>query len=233
MNLPVAIIAGGLATRLHPLTLDTPKALIPIHGQPFIKWQLELLARRGVQYVVLCLGFHASKIVDFVGDGRKFGLRVNYSIEKTPLGTAGALKKAEKLLGENFGILYGDSYLPLNYLLVFEKFKFLKKSVLMAVYRNNDRYDSSNVLLKQSGSVTYSKNTKLSIMRHIDSGFSVLNIKALESIKIGDYSDLSDIFETLSKDGQVNGFEIKNRFFEVGSLGGINDLEAYLRRKFN
>lgn len=230
MNLPIAILAGGLATRLHPITLHIPKALITINGFPFIKWQLELLAKQGVNYVVLCLGHKASEIVDFVGTGRQYGLHVEYSIEKTRLGTGGAIKNAEKLLGKNFGVLYGDSYLPINYLAVLEKFQLTKKSVLMTVYKNNNNFDSSNVLIQADGSIIYSKHRKLDRMTHIDYGFSVFNSEALNSIVDLEQSDLSETLESLSYDGQVEGFEVQNRFYEIGSLKGIIDLEEYLRR---
>jgi N-acetyl-alpha-D-muramate 1-phosphate uridylyltransferase len=230
MKLPIAILAGGLATRLHPVTLNVPKALIPINGHPFIQWQLELLAKQGVNYVVLCLGYKASEIVDFVGDGRQYGLNVEYSIEKTRLGTGGAIKNASKLLGENFGVLYGDSYLPINFLAVFDKFQLTDKSVLMTVYKNDNKFDTSNVLVQADGSLIYSKNKKLATMTHIDYGFSVLNRDALGLIAGDNQSDLSETLESLSLNGQVVGFEVQDRFYEIGSFEGILELEDYLRR---
>ena len=230
MKLPIAILAGGLATRLHPITLNVPKALIPINGHPFIKWQLELLAKQGVNYVVLCLGYKASEIADFVGDGRQFGLNVEYSFEKTRLGTGGAIKNAVKLLGENFGVLYGDSYLPIDYLAVFDRFKLCKKSVLMTVYKNDNMFDASNVHIQADGNLIYSKKKKLATMTHIDYGFSVLNRDALWSISGDNQSDLSETLESLSLNGQVEGLEVQDRFYEIGSFAGILELEDYLRR---
>ena len=231
MNVPIAILAGGLATRLHPITLDLPKSLLPINGQPFIKWQLELLASRGVKSVVLCLGHQATEIMEFVGSGQQYGLRIEYSIEKSKLGTGGALKNAKSLLGQTFGVLYGDSYLPVDYLKIFAEYQKTKKSVLMTIYENRDKFDVSNVLLKSDGSLYYSKNKKIPEMKHIDFGFSVLSCDALRSIPPEVPSDLSDALEKLSNRGEVQGYEITERFYEIGSFGGIVELEDYLRRR--
>ena len=229
MTLPVAILAGGLATRLHPLTLNTPKSLIPINGVPFIGWQLKNLAKTGIDSVVLCLGHKALEIKNFVGDGHEFGLNINYSIEKTPLGTGGAVKNAEHLLGDVFGLLYGDSYLPIDYLSVFDRSLNSEKPALMTIYKNNNDLDVSNVILQPNGDVYYSKNHPTDQMSYIDYGFSVLKKEALTSIPIGIASDLSDSIEILSKKGKVEGLEVWERFYEIGSFSGIVDLERYLR----
>ncbi len=230
MTLPVAILAGGLATRLHPLTLDYPKSMISIHGYPFIGWQLQQLSREGITSIVLCLGHKASEIVEFVGDGNQFGLNVVYSIENTQLGTGGAIKNAEHLLGEVFGVLYGDSYLPINYLEVFDKFTPSKELVLMTIYENSNKFDKSNVFLQSDGSLYYSKNYPLPQMTHIDYGFSVFSREAIHSIPVGESSDLSKVLEKLSRKGLVGGLEIQERFYEVGSLNGIVELEKFLGR---
>jgi NDP-sugar pyrophosphorylase family protein len=229
MTLPVAILAGGLATRLRPLTLNTPKSLVPINGVPFIEWQLRYLAKAGIESVVLCLGHKALEIKNFVGDGHKFGLKIDYSIEKTPLGTGGAVKNAKHLLGDVFGLLYGDSYLPIDYLSVFDRSLNSEKSVLMTIYKNRNDLDVSNVILRPNGDVHYSKNHPTDQMSYIDYGFSVLKKEALTTIPIGIASDLSDSLEILSKNGKVEGFEVRERFYEVGSFSGIVDLEKYLR----
>jgi MurNAc alpha-1-phosphate uridylyltransferase len=229
VNWPIAILAGGLGTRLHPITLDLPKSLLLINGQPFIKWQLELLARRGVKSVVLCLGHQATEIVEFVGSGHEYGLSIEYSIEKNRLGTGGALKNAEGVLGETFGVLYGDSYLPINYLEIFNEYQKTEKSVIMTIYENQNKYDFSNVLTQSDGSLYYSKKNRLPQMKYIDYGFSVLSCDALKAIPREAPSDLSDMLENLSRRGEVQGYEITERFYEIGSFQGIVELEEYLR----
>lgn len=231
MNWPIAILAGGLATRLHPITLELPKSLLLINGQPFIKWQLELLASRGVESVVLCLGHQATEIMEFVGSGQQYGLRIEYSIEKSKLGTGGALKNAESLLGETFGVLYGDSYLPVDYLRIFDEYQNIDKSVLMTIYENHNKFDASNVFFQSDGGLYYSKKSRLPDMKHIDYGFSVFGRGVLQSIPPEVTSDLSDTLEKLSCRGEVHGYEIAERFYEIGSFQGIVELEEYLTRE--
>lgn len=229
MSFQIVILAGGLANRLHPLTLKVPKSLVPVNGTPFIQWQLEQIAQQGITSVVMCLGHKASEIIDFVGDGNKFGLNIDYSVEDYPLGTGGALKNAEKFLENAFGVLYGDSYLPIDFSLVFENFENLERHVLMTIYENNDKFDTSNVLLRRDKSLYYSKSRKLPQMKHIDYGFSVLDKAVIDSMVAGVPSDLSDTFEALSGIGEVGGFEVLQRFYEIGSFKGIVELEKYLK----
>ena len=113
--LPVAILAGGLATRLRPITKTIPKALVPVAGRPFVLWQLEYLRDQGVSRVVLCTGYRSTQIAQIVGDGSEFGIVGEYSDDGTTLlGTGGALGKALPLLGPEFFVLYGDSFLPVS-----------------------------------------------------------------------------------------------------------------------
>ena len=231
MTFPIAIIAGGLGTRLHPITLNTPKSLIEINNRPFIYWQLKLLAERGVESVVLCLGHKAAEIVEFVGNGERYGLSIKYSIEDSQLGTAGAIKKAGHLLGEVFGVLYGDSYLPIDFLQVFSEYLVCNKDVLMTIYKNKNQHDVSNVALGLDGSLYYSKRCPLPEMKYIDYGFSVMNSKVLQSISWNTKSDLSELLESLSKMNQIEPFEVRDRFYEIGSNGGIVELENYLKEQ--
>jgi NDP-sugar pyrophosphorylase family protein len=231
MSFPIAILAGGLGTRLHPLTLDRPKSLVSVNGYPFIGWQLKLLKKSGVDSVVLCLGHKARDVLNFVGTGENFGIKVQYSIEEEPLGTGGALKKALPLLGDLFGVLYGDSYLPVDYLKVLDTFKRIDKLGLMTIYRNQGHYDVSNVALDTSGNIRYSKKSASTGMEFIDYGLSYFRKEALRDFVSFDKFDLADALESLSLDGQIASYEVRNRFYEVGSFRGILDLERYLERE--
>lgn len=228
MNLKIAIIAGGLGTRIHPLTSTTPKSLIMINGHPFIHWQLELLASQGFESVVLCLGHQAQQIIDFVGNGDRYGLRIEYSIEKLSLGTGGALKNAEALLGDEFGVLYGDSYLPINYKYVINALFSTNQLGIMTIYRNENRFDRSNILLDSNGEIKYSKKTPRPEMNYVDYGFTVLRRQALLQFKKGVKFDLGDLLEDLSLNDQIASYEVSDRFYEVGSFEGIVDLQKYL-----
>src|SRR5580692_9392080 len=173
--LPVAILAGGLATRLRPLTETIPKSLVEINGEPFLWHQLRFLRRNGVERVVMCVSYLGEQVRDSAGDGREFGLHIDYSFDgDTLLGTAGALKRAEPLLGESFFILYGDSYLPICWAAVERAFHESGKAGLMTVYRNEGQWDTSNVEFVDGHILAYNKKLRTERMRHIDYGLGVL-----------------------------------------------------------
>lgn len=228
MSLKVAILAGGMATRLRPLSFNIPKSLIGVNNRPFIEWQLRLLAESGINSVVLCLGYRAQEIVEFVRDGSQFGVDVTYSIENSPLGTGGALRQAEPLLGDYFGVLYGDSYLPINYRQVFSAFESSSRLGLMTVYKNENNFDKSNVMINDKGDIRYSKRNFQSDMKYIDYGFSILRRQALLHFAKEINFDLSELFEELSLANQIECYEVHQRFYEVGSFNGIVELNSYL-----
>jgi MurNAc alpha-1-phosphate uridylyltransferase len=230
MTIPIAILAGGLATRLHPLSNNLAKSMVPICGKPFIDWQLKLLASSGIERVVLCLGHRANEIQDFVGNGHSYGLTVDYSIEDISLGTAGALHKAKDYLGQCFGVLYGDTYLPIDYLQIISYFRSINSPALLTIYQNSNRYDQSNVNYVKGQIVTYSKKRRTRDMQFIDSGLSIFQSEVLSEIAPDSVIDLSDILETLVAKKQVVGYQIFERFFEVGSFQGIVDLSRHLER---
>jgi NDP-sugar pyrophosphorylase family protein len=229
---PVAILAGGLATRLHPLTTSVPKALLEIRGEPFIAHQLRLLRSRGVEQVVLCIGHLGNLIRDFVGSGRQFGLTVRYS-EDGPalLGTAGAIQRAIPLLGETFFVLYGDSYLPCDYVGVAETFEQSKKQALMTVYRNEGEFDASNVEFEKGKIIAYSKTARTPEMKFIDYGLGAFHSSAFGLLDGKGPHDLANLYQELLHRGQLAGYEAQDRFYEIGSRAGIDDLSGYLSRQ--
>lgn len=230
-QLTVAIVAGGLATRLYPTTLKVPKSMLTINGNPFIDWQLRYLANQGIDRVVLCLGNLANQIIDFIGNGERYHLKIDFSVEKSPLGTGGALKKASNLLGETFGILYGDSYLTIKLSPIFNSHLKSNKLISMTVFENKNNYDKSNVKFTSKGTIRYLKNEPTDDMNYIDYGFLVMNRKALEQIPSETFYDLSDLLEKFSETDQVFGHKVFERFYEIGSREGIIDLTNYLVRE--
>ncbi len=172
--LPVAILAGGLATRLGPLTETLPKSLIAINGEPFVAHQLRLLRRSGVQHVILCVGHLGNMIEDTIGDGSAFGMKVEYSYDGAALlGTAGALKNALPKLREKFFVMYGDSYLTCDYAAIEQEFSRQNKLGLMTVFRNDGQWDASNVEFEEGSILAYSKKNRSARMRYIDYGLGV------------------------------------------------------------
>ena len=227
--LPVAILAGGLATRLHPLTERIPKSLLPIAGQPFLFHQLQLLRRQGVTRVVLCVGHLGEQIEAAAGNGGRFGLTIAYSSDGDRLlGTGGALKRALPLLGEHFFVMNGDSYVPCSFARLQCAYLTARAPALMAILRNNNLWDRSNVAITADGLIEYDKGTTRSDLTHIDFGVSVFSAAAFDAYPDDEYLDLAAICRKLSQRGQLAACEVFQRFYEIGSHAGIADTEQFL-----
>jgi NDP-sugar pyrophosphorylase family protein len=232
LNIPVAILAGGLATRLRPVTEKIPKSLLPVAGKPFLAHQLELLRSRGIHRAVLCLGHLGEMIQREFGDGGAFGVRLDYSFDGPKLlGTGGAIKHALPLLGDDFFVLYGDSYLPIEYRPVAEYFRRSGKLGCMTVYRNEGRYDTSNVVFRDGEIAVYDKQNRSPEMRHIDYGLSLFRAAAFEPYSAGQAFDLAEVMGRLVRDKQLAGYEVRERFYEMGSPAGLAELEALIRKQ--
>jgi N-acetyl-alpha-D-muramate 1-phosphate uridylyltransferase len=230
MDIQVVILAGGLATRLGELTKYHPKSLVEILHKPFLAYQLELLRAKGINDVVLCIGHLGAQIRDTFGDGHKYGVHINYSIEDKPLGTAGALKNAKPLLGNIFFAMYGDSYLFLDFEKVLAYFIMQNKLGLATVYRNNDSYYKSNMVIDGNMVVKYSKTEKTKDMIYIDYGLSILRKEVLQLIPENHAYSLEDIFIRLIGMKQLLAYEVNDRFYEVGSLHGLRDFERFAKK---
>lgn len=232
MMFPVAILAGGLATRLRPLTETIPKSLVEVAGQPFILRQLAHLQRQGVRKVVLCIGYMGAMIESVIGDGKALGLEVSYSPDgETLLGTGGALKKALPLLGDQFFILYGDSFLPIDFSEVQRSYLHSGQPALMTVLRNGNRWDKSNVMFNDGRLQEYNKRTPHPDMAYIDYGLGVVSSQVLTRHPENQPFDLADVYHALSLQGQLAGFEVHERFYEIGSHTGLKETEEYFLEK--
>jgi NDP-sugar pyrophosphorylase family protein len=213
-----------------------------VAGRPFIFHQLELLHSQGVRRVVLCVGHLGEQIESAVGDGRRFGLEVEYSFDGSRLlGTGGALKRALPLLGADFFVLYGDSYLPCSFATIQAAYEGAHRPALMTVLHNDNRWGRSNVALRTDGSIEYHKDlvhgeplhgaSQFDQAGHIDFGLSVLSARALQPYPEGASVDLADIWRALSLQGQLAAFEVTGRFYEIGSRAGLADTEEFLTRR--
>jgi NDP-sugar pyrophosphorylase family protein len=226
---PVAILAGGLATRLRPMTEKIPKVLLPVAGRPFLAHQLELLRAQGITRVVLCLGYLGEMVEREFGNGRVDGVQLQYSFDGPALlGTGGALKRALPMLGEKFFVLYGDSYLPVPFAPIAESFERSGKLGLMTVYRNEGKYDTSNVVFADGEIKVYDKKQRLPEMRHIDYGLSLFRAEAFERYPADKPFDLAEVMRDLVVEKQLAGFEVKERFYEIGSHAGLEELNVLL-----
>jgi NDP-sugar pyrophosphorylase family protein len=226
---PLALLAGGAGTRVQSVSRTVPKALFEVNGRPFIAYQLDLLRRQGVRRVVICIGHLGDQTEAYVRDGRDFGLEVTYSRDGTNLlGTAGALKKAGSLLGPLFWVMYGDTYLDVNFPDVFAAFRDSTALGLMTVFRNENRHDRSNVVFRGGVLRAYDKRHVTADMTHIDYGLSLLRATALQDVASSEPADLADIYHGLVARGAMVGFEVRRRFYEIGSPEGLAETRRFL-----
>jgi NDP-sugar pyrophosphorylase family protein len=229
---PVVILAGGLATRLRPITETIPKSLVDVAGKPFIVRQLSYLREQGISRVVLCIGYLGDMVREAVGSGESFGLEVSYS-EDGPnlLGTGGALAKAIPLLGNDFFVLYGDSFLPVNFSVAQRAYEQSRQPALMTVFKNQNKWDKSNVLFVGGRIREYNKRAPQFGMNYIDYGLGVIRASLLKQRLVGQSFDLADVYEDLSLQGQLAGLEVNQRFYEIGSHAGLKETEDYFLSK--
>lgn len=230
----LVLLAGGLATRLRPLTEKTPKSMIEVAGYPFIHHQMQLLKSKGIKRVIICAGVMGEQIEDYVSSGENYGLEIkfNYDGEKL-LGTGGAVKKVLKVLPENFFIMYGDSYLDTDFKVINEYFFKKKKAGLMTVFRNEGKWDRSNIVFVNGEILLYDKKRDSGNMKYIDYGLGILTQKAFNDVIEEEVFDLETVYQKLLKKNELAGFEIRERFYEIGSMDGIKEAEKFLKRKGN
>jgi N-acetyl-alpha-D-muramate 1-phosphate uridylyltransferase len=224
----VCILAGGLGTRLGERVRDTPKPLLPVAGRPFVFHQLELLRRYGARRIVLCVGYLGEEIERVVGDGSELGLEVLYAYDPPDLaGTAGAVRGALQLLGEEFLVLYGDTYLRIDYLDVQRAFRESGLPALMTVLRNEGRWDTSNVVFEDGLVKVYDKQQLTPDMHWIDYGLGMLAAPALD---VTADADLAAVYRKLAQRGQLAGYEATERFYEIGTPDALSETESFLAR---
>ncbi len=229
--LPLAILAGGHATRLGSLTKEFPKCLIEIDRKPFVDWQLNLLVQKGYSDFIFCISYKSKMIQDHLGDGSRWGARIRYSLDgETQLGTGGAIQKALPLLGKSFGVIYGDSYLPTDYSAIEKAFLNSRGEAMMAVYHNRNELDASNVEYTNGSLINYQKGTNDPKMHHIDYGLTYFHEEAFTNLKPHVTFDLSELCHRLSTEKKLAGFEVFQRFYEIGSVSGIKEFSKYLRK---
>ena len=227
--MPVVILAGGLATRLRPITEKTPKALVEVAGKPFVFHQLDWLKRQKVDQVVMCVGYLGETIRERVGTGERWGMKIQYSFDgEKLLGTGGALQKALPLVGKEFFVFYGDSFLPINFSPVKQAFYASGKPAMMTFLKNQGRWDGSNVEARNGKLVAYNKRAPTRLMEHIDYGLGILSASVFRDKNEKEVFDLAEVYEELTKKEQLAGFEVTARFYEIGSKKGLAETEAYL-----
>ncbi len=227
--LTMAILAGGLATRLRPITQTMPKSLIEVNGEPFAVHQLRLLQASGIRRVVLCVGHLGELVERAIGDGAALGLQVDYSFDGPALlGTAGAIRNALPRLGDSFFVMYGDSYLPCDYAAIARTFESADALGMMTVFRNEGKWDNSNVEFEAGRILEYSKTGRTPRMRYIDYGLGAFRAEAFHGLPAGKACDLTELYAYLLQRKQLAAFEVHERFYEIGSPAGLRETAEFL-----
>ena len=230
--LPVIILAGGLATRLRPITEKIPKSLVEINGRPFLDHQMRLLATNGVTKAVLSVAYRGEMIEEYLGDGSQYGIEVSYSFDgPVYLGTAGAIRKALPRIGASFFTLYGDSYLTAPFADVERTFLESGKEALMTVYRNEGLFDTSNVEFAGGRIVAYDKKVRTAAMKHIDYGLGVFRAEVFAGLAEGQSCDLAALYQDVLRRGELTAYEVLERFYEIGTVSGIEDTSRFLAKR--
>jgi len=228
MSLTVAVLAGGLATRLGAVTATIPKSLVDVAGRPFAEHQIALLRRNGLTDIVFLVGHLGEMVREALGDGSRYGARLRYVFDgPIARGTGGAIRAALGALGSAFFVLYGDSYLECDYAAVERTFERSGKSGLMTVCRNDDRWDRSNVLFEDGRILRYDKTRQTPDMRHIDYGLGVFRASAFETRGEAAF-DLASVYQDLLSKDDLAAFEVPTRFYEIGSPAGLAETSEYL-----
>jgi len=226
----VVILCGGKGTRLYPLTQKIPKAMVPIFGKPFLYYQIKLFKKNGFANFLLCVGYKGSFIKKYFGDGSKLGVRIVYSDEgQHLLGTAGALKKAEKLLEKEFMVIYGDSYINFNFKKAINFFHKHNKWGLMTVYKNDNKIEPSNVVVKNGYVVYYDKQEKIPEMHYIDYGLSIFKKDILKFVSKQKFIDLSLVFKKLIERKHLLAYPVKKRYYQIGNYKGLREFKSYIK----
>ncbi len=227
----IVILCGGLATRLRPLTEKIPKSMVKIGEKPFLEHQIELLKKGGISDIILCIGYKGEQIKKYFGSGDNFGVKISYSSdEDKPLGTGGAIKKAEGLLDDVFLVMYGDSYLPFDFQKAIRFFDGFDKLGMMAVFKNLNKYEPSNVEIENDLVKNYSKEAKTEKMEYIDYGVSIFKKEALNFIPENQLYDLSQLHKTLIEKNQLLAYPAEKRFYQIGSFEGLEEFKKYIKK---
>jgi NDP-sugar pyrophosphorylase family protein len=204
--------------------------MAPVCGRPFLAYQLEYLVHHGIRDIILCVGHLGDVIEDHFGDGRRFGVTIRYWRERDRLlGTAGAIKNVEYLLDDAFFVTYGDSYTVVDFVKIMDYFLSRDCLGLMVVFKNEDRWDRSNVVVDGEFVRVYDKQRLHPGIRYIDFGVSLFRREAFRHVPAGVPVDLNDMNQQLIAQQQLLAYETHNRFYEIGSIAGLREFETLLR----
>ena len=236
-DVQVAVLMGGLGTRLKNYTKDCPKSLVDVCGRPFFDYQLDLLTAWGFKKFVFLIGYKADMIEEHYGDGSSRGISIKYSYDgEKLLGTGGAVRRALDLLEDDFLLMYGDSFMDIDYaetLYRYERGKAAGARALMTVLRNNNRFDKSNVVMDGGRLALYDKHNPTPEMDYIDYGVCMYERSLFEPYAADEAFDIADIQHELSTEGKMVAQTVTKRFYEIGSPESLAEFSRYVTKRFN
>ncbi len=250
-NMQVVVLMGGLGTRLKEYTKECPKPLVDVEGRPFFDYSLKLLMHHGFKKFLFLIGYRAEMIEEYYGDGSRLGVSITYCYDgKELLGTGGAVKRAYELLEDDFILMYGDSFMDIDYEeTVYRYFEGKQRGMkaLMTVLKNGNRFDKSNVIMDGTEIKLYDKMNMLPEMDYIDYGVCAYE-KALFSdeslreylnennsvrLETGIKFDIAVLQNKLSTDKKITAHIVTKRFYEIGSPASLGEFREYVKHRFN
>lgn len=215
----VVILAGGIGTRLRPLTHKFPKPMVLIKGKPFLEYQLEMLNKNGFNDFILCTGYLGEKIEEYFGNGEKMGIHIKYSKEKEPLGTGGALKNAEKLLENKFVLIYGDSFLPMDYKFLIADFNKSKKLAMTVVFKNNPKMVLNNIKVSKTGEVLNYDKKDEGLSNYVEAGVHIFKKGVLIHVPENSFFSLEEeLLPILIKKRELYAHITDKKFYDIGTF---------------
>jgi len=219
------IISGGFGTRLYPITKKVPKILVEISGKPFIDYLIPLCKKNGIEEIVFCVGHLWEQVRDYVGDGKKFGIKAYYSVEDKKLDTGGAIKKALPYLDKEFLVTYGDSFLDIDWQDVANAFKKSPAKGIMSVYENNWRLVPSTIIIDKEGYIKeFNKENPRPEMTHMEYGINIFSKDIIDKIP-KEVFPLGDYFNYLAKDSNLLSYPTTRMFYDIGTPEGIKKFQ--------
>lgn len=227
----IVIMAGGMGTRLRPLTYEIPKPMVVVGGKPYLYYQLKYLQKFGYTDVLILIGYLGHYIQDYFKDGDDLGLNISYSIENEPLGTGGALKGAQSLLQEVFMLIYGDSFLPIDLKNLENSFNYSSMAGMVVVYDNRENTDvTSNIAVDAQDTILkYKKNSNDHDLNYVDAGISIFNKNVCDLIPDKKKKSLEEeIFPSLVEQRKLFAYITNQRFYDIGNIQRLSVFENYI-----
>lgn len=235
-DVQVVVLMGGLGTRLKEYTKQCPKPLVEVMGKPFFDYQLTLMAEQGFCRFLFLIGYRAEMIEEYYGDGSRFGVTIEYCYDgEKLLGTGGAVRRAYDKLEHDFMLIYGDSFMDIDFeetLYRYETGKACGGRALMTVLQNNDDFDKSNVVVKDGKILLYDKHHPTPEMDFIDYGVGMYEKSLFADYQAEEAFDVAEIQHRLSKEGKLTAHVVTRRFYEIGSPASLAEFKDYVRYRF-